>query len=92
MKKKRRGIAKKEVYIACLIFGFLLTAYFLPFATTNTIAVNIPTSDRRVHVTLERPQTLFEFVMFRFLVGVGVCLIVIPFVDKILLKKVSGNE
>ena len=87
-----RGIAKKEVYIACLIFGFLLTAYFLPFATTDIIIVHIPTSDGQAYVTLERPQTLFEFVMFRLLVGVGVCLIVIPFIDKILSKKVKLNE
>jgi len=83
---------KNEVYIVCLIFGFLLTAYFLPFATTDIITVNIPTSDEQAYVTLERPQTLFEFIMFRFLVGAGVCLIVIPFVDKILVKKVKLNE
>jgi len=78
---------KEEIYISCLLLGFLLIVYFLPFAATDIITVHIPTSDRQAYVTLERPQTLFEFVMFRFLVGVGVCLIVVPFADELLRKR-----
>jgi flagellar biosynthesis protein FlhB len=65
--------------VLCIFIGSFLVQAFYPYAFSNTISYHIPFGSGEAVV--ERPQTLLESILFKFLVVVGILLIVFAFID-----------